>query len=228
MPPRHRAHCAIDRDSGTRGYFADEQSLPLSGAQSRDVLPPMNFSELSLKGNTRWVAAGGLLVGFAGLVLSETLLSPKYELLYSSGIGVAHCIDKEQQRSCSFSYEFSVGNTGKLGQDGLRIEWPLNLQRWGLQAQVADIVGSAKRTPQPQILGEFQADRTVYTINGLMPNTMVSIRGFCLACTPAQLQAMRHTQPQIASQGSVREGDPRLSALQRGAMNVLRLVGLFY
>jgi hypothetical protein len=188
----------------------------------------MHWPNFALEGPARWITGGGVLIGIAGLVLSETLLSPKYELLYSADIGFAFCTDKDNRRACTFSYNFTLGNTGKLGQDDLRIEWPLDLSRWGVETNVSDIVGSARDTPQPQILGVSEQGKTVYTINGLMPNTMVRFYARCLACTPEQLQTMRQTQPSIVSQGSVHEGDPRLSALRRGAVNVLRLFGLFY
>jgi hypothetical protein len=188
----------------------------------------MSSPGFALQGLARWIAGGGVLAGVAGIVLSQTVLSPKYEVLYSGGVSAAHCLDLEHRRVCVFRYEFSVGNTGKLEQESLRIEWPLNLQHWGVGTQVSDIVASAKATPQPQILPAFESGKTVYTINALMPNTMVRFDANCLACTPGQLQAMRQMHPIIEARGSVSAGDPRVSALQRGAMNLLRLVGLFY
>lgn len=188
----------------------------------------MNRAGFARQGLARWIAGGGVLAGVAGIVLSQTLLSPKYEVLYSGGVNVAHCTDIEDRRVCTFIYEFSVGNTGKMEQESLRIEWPLNLQHWGVGTQVADIVASAKATPQPKIRPAFESGKTIYTIDGLMPNTMVRFNARCLACTPGQLQAMRQSRPVIEARGTVSEGDPRVSALQRGAMNVLRVVGLFY
>lgn len=40
------------------------------------------------KGPARWIAWGGALAGVAGIVLSQTVLSPKYEVLYSGGVTV--------------------------------------------------------------------------------------------------------------------------------------------
>lgn len=189
----------------------------------------MNWPDFAQQGPpARWIAGGGVLAGLAGIVLSQTLFSPDYEVLYSGGVDVAHCADIGDQRVCTFVYSLSLGNTGKLAQETLRIAWPLDLRHLGLEAQVADIVASAKPTPQPQILPALESDRTVYTISGLMPNTMVRLHGGCMVCTPEQLQALRQARAIIEARGTVAEGDPRVSALQRGAMNVLRLVGLFY
>jgi len=48
----------------------------------------------------------------------------------------------------------------------------------------------------------------------------------CLACTPAQLHAMRQARVTVEARGALSEADPRVSALRHGAMNLLRVVGL--
>ncbi|MBE0616272.1 MAG: hypothetical protein IH604_21600 [Burkholderiales bacterium] len=186
-----------------------------------------NWPDFVLQGAARWIAGGGALAGAAGIVLSQTVFSPDYEILYSGGVDVAQCASVDDRRRCAFVYRFSIGNTGKLGQETLRVEWPLDLKHLGIETRVADIVASAEKTAQPKIMPVFESDRTVYTIDGLMPNTMVGFNASCLACTPEQLQAMRQAQPLIVARGTIEEGDPRVSALRRGASNVLRVVGLF-
>lgn len=175
----------------------------------------------------RWFAGGGTLAAAAGIFLSQTLFAPSHELLYSGGVSAAHCIHIEERDACSFVYELALGNTGKRAQERIRIEWPLDTQRWHAGTQVADIVGSARPTPQPRIRPEYGPDKTVYTIEGLMPNTMVQLRMSCSVCTRAQLQAMRASRPVIEARGKVSEGDPRVSTLWRGFTNLLRVAGLF-
>ena len=187
----------------------------------------MNRAGFALQGLARWIAGGGVLAGVAGIVLSQTLLSPKYEVLYSGGVNVAHCTAIEGRRVCTFIYEFSVGNTGKMEQESLRIEWPLNMQRWYVGTQVADIIASARKTPEPQIRAAFESGRTVYTINRLMPNTVVEFKVRCMVCTPGQLHAMQQARVTVEARGAVSEADPRVSALRHGAINLLRVVGLF-
>jgi len=188
----------------------------------------MNWRNFVPQGMARWIAGVGGLIGIVGIILIQTLLSPSYEVVHSGNVSVAYCADIDDQRTCSFHYEFYIGNSGKMEQESLRVEWPLDLRHWGIETQVSDIVGSARKTVQPQIQPAFESGKTVYTINGLMPNTMVRFDANCLACTPGQLQAMRQTQPAIAARGTILNGDPRVSALRRGAINALRLVGLFY
>jgi hypothetical protein len=185
---------------------------------------PLNFL---LRGPARWIAGGGALVGVAGIVLGETLLRPAYEVLYTGALSAAYCPKVGDGPSCAFTYEFSVANVGKKTQDSLRIAWPLDMQRWNTGTQVSDVVASARATQQPLIQPVYEHGKSIYTISGLTPNTMVMIRASCLRCTPEQLQAMRETRPVIAARGTVSEGDPRVSTLLRGFMNALRLVGLF-
>lgn len=180
-----------------------------------------------LQGPARWIAGGGALIGIAGIVLGETLLRPSYEVLYSGALSAAYCPKLEERQTCTFVYDLSVANVGKKAQDKLRIEWPLDMQHWGTGTNVSDVIASARETQQPQIRPVYADGKTVYTISGLMPNTMVMIRASCLRCTPEQLQTMREKQPVIAARGTVSEGNPRFSTLMRGFMNVLRLVGLF-
>lgn len=187
----------------------------------------MNLPGFELQRTARWITGGGALVGLTGIVLSQTLLWPKYEVLYSGAVSAVHCASVEGRQACSFVYEFSVGNTGKHEQESVRIEWPLDMQSWYVGTQVADIIASARATPQPRIRAEFVSGKTVYSIDGLMPNTVVEFKARCMACTPGQLHAMQQARVSIEARGAVSEADPRVSALRHGAMNLLRVVGLF-
>ena len=184
----------------------------------------MNFLS---QGPLRWIAGGGVMAGVAGIILGQTVLSPTYEVLYSGGMTVAHCLSVEGEQACVFVYEFSVGNTGKKQQESLRIEWPLDMQRWDVGTQVADIVASARKTPEAQIRPTFATGKTVYAISALMPNTMVQFKVRCMACTPLELQAMQQARVSVKARGAVSEADPRVSAISHGIMNLLRIFGLF-
>lgn len=188
----------------------------------------MDWPDFARQGPARWIAGGGALAGVLGIVLNQTVFSPAYEVLYRGGIYAARCTDVDERSVCAFAYDLTVGNTGRREQDSVRIVLPLIPQNVGVDTRVADIVGSAAPTPQPQILHEPDSGNTIYTIIGLMPNTLVNFSLRCLTCTPAQLHAMQQAQVRIEARGAVSEADPRLSALRRGAMNLLRVVGLFY
>lgn len=181
----------------------------------------------ALSGAARWFAGGGTLAAAIGIFLGQTLFAPSHELLYSGGVSSAHCVNIEEREACAFVYTLALGNTGKQAQPRVRVEWPLDLQRWHADTQVADIVGSARPTPQPRIQPEYGPDKTVYVIEDLMPNTMVQLHLSCSVCTRAQLHAMRDVRPAIDARGTLTESDPRVSALWRGFTNMLRVLGLF-
>lgn len=187
----------------------------------------MNWPGFELQRPWHRLAWGGALAGVAGIVLGETLLSPKYEVLYSGGVIAQHCLIIEGVEQCTFVYAFSVGNTGKKEQESVRVEWPLDMQRWQVGTQAADIVASAKPTPEPRIRPSFDTGKTVYTIEGLMPNTLVEFKLRCMACTPAQLHAMQQAHVTVKARGAVSDTEPRISALRHGIINLLRVVGLF-
>ncbi len=187
----------------------------------------MSWFGLDLQAPWRRIAWGGALAGVAGIVLGQTLLSPKYEVLYAGGVSTAHCLTAEGREICVFVYEFSVGNTGKETQEQVRIEWPLDMQRWYVGTQAADIVASARKTQEPRILPSFESGRTVYEIDGLVPNTLVEFKVRCMTCTPADLHAMQQAKVKVQARGAVAEADPRVSALRHAIMNLLRVVGLF-
>jgi len=187
----------------------------------------MNWPGFELQGPARWIAGGAALAGVAGIVLSQTVLWPKYEVLYSGGVTAVHCANVEGRQACTFVYEFSVGKTGRNEQESLRIEWPLDMQRWYVGTQAADIVASARKTQEPRILPSFESGRTVYEIDGLVPNTLVEFKVRCMTCTPADLHAMQQAKVKVQARGAVAEADPRVSALRHAIMNLLRVVGLF-
>jgi hypothetical protein len=187
----------------------------------------MDWPQLDWRNVARWIAGGGALAGMAGIVVNETLLSPQYEVLYSSGVSAVLCNTINGKQACTFIYAASVGNTGRQAQEKVRIAWPIDMRAWRLGTEVADIIGSARKTQQPQIQSTYDSAQTVYAIGGLMPNTVVSFEASCYACTPAQLRAMQQVRPVVQARGKVSEADPRVSALTRGVMNALKLVGLF-
>jgi hypothetical protein len=175
----------------------------------------------------RWLAGGGFLIAVAGLVLSETLLAPKYELAYRGGVDAAHCTAIGRSETCSFGYGLAIGNNGKGRQERVRILWPLDLSGCHVEWQVSDIVAQVRPTPQPQILTALEAGRTVHTIEALMPDTMVEFELGCGARTRDELRAMSRKAPKVEARGAVSEADPRASAFWHAVTNLLRVFGLF-
>ena len=179
-----------------------------------------------LRRAARWIAGGSALAAAAGIVFSRTLSAPQYELLYRGGVTAAHCARIDEREVCGFSYSLAIGNTGKQTQQRVRIAWPLDLQRWHVKTHVADIVASARKTVRPEIQSAFELGKTVYTVGGLMPNTLVRFSLGCSVCTRAELRAMQQVRPSVVARGEVLKSDPRRSALRRGVVNLLRVLGL--
>jgi hypothetical protein len=174
-----------------------------------------------------WIAGGGFLIAVAGLVLSETLLAPKYELAYRGGVGASHCTPIGRSETCSFFYALSIGNNGKQRHESVRILWPLDLRGCHVQWQVSDIVAQVRPTPQPQILSGLEAGKTVHTVKSLMPDTMIEFELACGRRTREELRTMQRTHPKVVARGVVSEADPRASAFWHAVTNLLRVFGLF-
>jgi len=187
----------------------------------------MNWFNFELSGWPARIAGSSVLVSLVAIVLSQTLLAPTYEVLYRGNMTVVHCFSVKGHETCVFTYTLSVGNTGKQPQDALRIVWPLDMRSWDIGAQVADIVASASKTQDAQIRRTFDSDQTVFEIARLMPNTLVDLRIRCLECTRSDVHAIRDARMTVEARGVVSEADPRVSALRHGAMNLLRVVGMF-
>ena len=187
----------------------------------------MNWVNCVASGWPVRIAGGSALVSLVVIVLSQTLFAPNYEALYKGSMTVAHCFDVKGRETCVFTYTLSVGNTGKRSQDTLRIVWPLDMRGWDVDAQVADIVASASKTQEVKIQRTFESDQAVFEIAALMPNTLVDFRIRCLDCTRYDVQAIRDAHVTVEARGVVTEADPRVSALRHGAMNLLRVIGLF-
>ena len=61
----------------------------------------------------------------------------------------------------------------------------------------------------------------------LAPNAMVLIEFACGPCERADLDVFYAYRAKVTAQGNVTNADPRVSTLRRGAINLLRVVGLF-
>jgi hypothetical protein len=174
-----------------------------------------------------WLLGGGVAAGLGGIVLSETLLRPTHEVLYAGAVSMQQCFASAGREVCAFQYRLSVGNTGRERQDRVRIEWAASLPRAAVGTRVSDLIASAKGTAMPIVQHEAGERMTAFTISDLAPNTVVDIDLTCTACERADVGAFGNSRPRIEARGSVSEADPRVSTLKKGAMNLLRVLGLF-
>ncbi len=187
----------------------------------------MEFPHWMGRAGLRWLLAGGVATGIAGMVMSETVFRSEHEVRHSGAVSMSHCATTAGRRHCTFQYGFSIGNSGDAVQERIRIAWPDGLPLTMTRFKVADIVGSARKTQPPVVEREPGEGRTAFTIRDLAPNTLVEFEFVCLACPPADLESYKTVTASVEARGSVRHGDPRASALWAAVVNFLAVIGLF-
>jgi hypothetical protein len=175
----------------------------------------------------RWTVILGLAGGFGGLLIGELFLRAEREVRYAGALGFSRCVGIAGEPACSFRYRLSVGNTGTVGQDGIRVVLPPMPPRASVTTAVSDIVASAQRTPQPATRQQDAGGGTLFTIAGLAPNTLVDIDVDCALCASEHLTAFNHARPVVEAQGAVIQGDPRVASLRSALGNLLRVLRLF-
>ena len=175
----------------------------------------------------RWLLAGGVATGIAGIVVNETLLRNAHEVHYTGSLFMAFCSTKGTPPVCTMTYRFFIGNTGEKTQDRVSIEWLGVPSRTMVATNVSDIIATAHKTVQPVVTYESADNRAVISMSGFAPNTVVDIELHCRICDHADLDAFRSLRPQVEASGKVAHGDPREWTYLRGLMNLLRVIGLF-
>ena len=165
-----------------------------------------------------------VFAGVAWLVLSETALRPRHELLYRLSPVFSQCAGKD---SCVAEYRLALANSGLAAQERVEVHWPKQFAGWRVDWAASDLVGSAKPRADPQVIfskeGEFAQE-----IRDLAPNTLLELTLHCVQCTRAQVEAARQAAVRIVARGNVIEGEPRITMLGRAALGAARLFGIFF
>lgn len=166
--------------------------------------------------------AWGIGIAFAGiaLALAATVL-PKREVHYALGVNVFHCQIRADASLCTAWASLSVGNTGNVDQDLVRVHLPAGAADWRFSARVFDIRASVAPRPIPKIRHRPEGPVIVYEITPLPENTVVDFDGQCLQCPEETIRAMAPDRIRVEATGRVAEGDPRVTTILRGLMNVL-------
>lgn len=154
-------------------------------------------------------AAVGCAIGVAGLLI------PAREVVYSSELTEFGCFDAPAGRGCTAWLRLSVGNTGNVEQDVVRVHLPEAASRWLIGTRVFDIRASAERRPDPVILLRRTPQAIVYEIRPLPRNTVVDFLLQCPFCAPEDARALRASAIRVEADAPVREGDPRVLTLLR-------------
>jgi hypothetical protein len=176
-----------------------------------------------------WGQRKGVVWGIAAAAVGCAIaiadqLMPAREILHSTELTEAGCFDGPAGRGCVAWRRLSVGNTGNVEQDLVRVHLPEAASRWQISTRVFDIRASTERRPDPVILRLDAAPGVVYEIRPLPHNTVVDFHLQCMSCTPEDTQALRTSTLQIEAAAPVREGDPRVLTLARTLGRALGLL----
>ena len=160
-------------------------------------------------------------------MLSESILRPRYEVLYHLSPIVSQCIGTAPGERCVALYRLLVANSGREAQERVVVRWPAQFAGWLIDWTSRDLVASAERRADPEIApsrgGEFS-----HEIRNLAPNTLVELSVRCLDCARDELAAARQASVRIEAHGKIMEGEPRTTMLGRAATNAARIVRLFF
>ena len=158
-------------------------------------------------------------------MLSESVLRPRHELLYQLSPGLSQCFPNATRESCVAEYRLSLANSGLEPQERVYVRWPPQLAGWQTGWTSSDLVGSAKKRAEPEVVKDGES---AHEIRNLAPNTLVEITLRCTDCTRTQLQEARQARVQVEARGKLMEREPRLTMLGRAATNAARVVGIFF
>lgn len=168
-----------------------------------------------------------MFAGLGWLLLSETALRPRHEILYRLSPVFSQCSAAGGKDSCVADYRLSLANSGRAPQERVAVRWPAQFAGWSVDWVASDLIASAKQRPAPKVIlsneGEFAQE-----IRDLAPNTLLELTLHCAECTRGQLEAARQAVVRIEARGEVIEREPRATMLGRAALNAARVFGIFY
>jgi len=166
----------------------------------------------------------GVALGGIALTLAANLL-PHREVHHALSLNVFECRNVERgARVCTAWGRLSVGNTGNVDQSEVRVLFPGEAAEWRIGTRVFDIRASAAKRLDPAIVERREAGAVVYEIKPLPENTVVDFECQCVRCPEEAVRALTPDRIRIEAVGRVAEGDPRVTTILRGLMNLLRVV----
>jgi len=160
-------------------------------------------------------------------MLSESVLRPRYEVLYHLTPIVSQCIGTAASERCVGLYRLLVANSGREAQERVAVRWPAQFAGWQIDWTSSDLVASAEPRADPEI-AESKGGVFSHEIHNLAPNTLVELSVRCVDCTRGELSAAREASVSIEAQGKIMEREPRVTMLGRAATNVARVLGIFF
>jgi len=168
-----------------------------------------------------------VLAGLAWIMLSESLLRSKQEVLYRLEPGFAQCFKKGAGEMCAAQYRLAIANSGVERQDLVQVRWPAAFAGWEYDWSAGDLVGSARVRANPAVRAAAGGELR-HEIVAFEPNTLLEFKVRCVACSREQVEAARTAAVRIEARGKVIETEPRTTIFGRAMVNAARLAGAFF
>jgi len=168
-----------------------------------------------------------VFAGLGWLVLSETALRSREEVLYHLSPTLSQCVSASGKEHCVAEYRLALANSGLARQDLVEVRWPADFAAWQVGWSTTDLVGSTRARAEPDVRTRKDG-ALAHEVRNLDPNTLLELTLRCEDCTRAQLEAARHAEVQVLASGKVLEREPRTTMLGRAAANAGRLLGIFF
>ena len=170
---------------------------------------------------------GTVFVVIAFPTLLEIIFANEDEISYSAGAGLSTCSEffndnEAALANCTTPFILRIGNTGMNFQERVEVRLSPVPAYIGLSKSSQDIVATARRAENPDIIENHTAESLHFIINDLAANKLVEI---LLVTRGAENgRALENITVTFTANGTVIESNPRLTVLARFARNV---IGIF-
>jgi hypothetical protein len=174
-----------------------------------------------------WGALAVLFAGLAWIMLSESLLRSRQELLYRLEPAFAQCFKKGTGEVCAVQYRLALANSGVEPQELVQVRWPAAFAGWEYDWSASDLIGSAKVRANP-LVRAAPAGELRHEVRGFEPNTLLEFKVRCVACNRDQVEAARKAAVRIEARGRILETEPRTNAFGRALTNAARIAAAVF
>ena len=158
------------------------------------------------------VLIGVALLIFGTVSFRSLFLRAEREIVYEGRFAASVCT---RSGNCYGRYELTIGNTGKLQQDGITAIVHVAPGKWAAQHSVSDLAGDRARAGDPAIKAALSGDAYSYAIDHLSAGAEIKLRFDCAACSLDELRLAKATPAEVHASGALLVGDPRVTTLGR-------------
>ncbi|MEK7876714.1 MAG: hypothetical protein AAB325_11045 [Pseudomonadota bacterium] len=181
---------------------------------------PFNFLAGALRKRVYSVLIGVVLLSFGTVSFRSLLVKADREIVYEGKMVISFCAKPE---ICYGRYVLTIGNTGKLQQDGITAVVRIVPAVWTASHSVSDLAGDHPRAADPAVKSTSSGDAYTYVIDRLAAGAEIKVRFECAACSIDELRLAKATPVDIHAAGTMLEGDPRVTTLGRRLSLLLTL-----